>query len=296
MENCYRTDRALQSEKDLRELESTAFAGWLSRLSGHGIGFMLVGLILKLERMVNAPVKPAQRLLLIHWLMPIVRDVAEELPKLPEPPPAGTAKGEPLSLEQRLMCLTVRNLKLALEGLDGADGVQVAGRDAARLWVLQALMECLGRQVELGIRWNKRWPRQTWQELHDLYAYYLDRVRPAVNRAEAGAIGGEGFDMELAYKRLLVIGLLAELGPTGMMRDPASERVAEWARQSQLRDATSETGSRGSFTVEMSSDAPPRRSQGAADTVRRTMILRLPPEPTAALEAVLKGKPAFLKP
>lgn len=296
MNNCYETDREPGPERWRQELDGAAFDAWLKGLASHGMLQNLVALLTKLDRMYRVELEVGRRLSLMHRLMPTVRDVSDDLPK--HRGAIGGAKsesGEALSLEQRLLCLAVRNLKVTLAGLDGKGGVQVPGRNAARLWVMKELFDCLGRQIELGARWQKPLPLRTWQELHDLYAYFVDRLRPAVDSVEATGVEGTGVDLDLAYKRLLLIGLVAAQGAGTLLRERAGERVLGWARRCELRVVASETGELGGYMVEMSRDAPPRRNLGGGqDSVRRAMVLRPPSDLISALDAVAKGKPVFL--
>jgi hypothetical protein len=286
MDSCYQSDLEPEPEADSealrQEFDAPAFEDWLERLSDRAFLQILIALILKMKRLVRAPLVGARREVVMRRLVAVVRDVADELPREVRPrPAAASAQDRSLSLEQRLICLLFRNLKRTLEVLDRSGGGAISQRDDARLWVIQELFTCLGRQVELGALWSRPWPGQTWQELHDLYAYCRGRLSAADRLHPEG-----GFDPETAYKRLLLMGLIADQRATVLLAPERAGRFAAWVDETELSDPGSYFGVLGTYIVESSRDTPPRRVPGALGAVARAWVLAVPPDLLSALTAV----------
>jgi hypothetical protein len=282
MDNCYQPEPESNSEALCREFEAPVFEDWLERLSDRGLLPILIALVLKMERLVRAPLDGARRQAVTRRLVAIVRDVADDLPReVPRRGPTMPARDQPLSLEQRLICLTFKNLRRTLEIFDRSGGGGISHRDDARQWVLQELFTCLGRQIELGALWGRPWPAQTWQELHDLYSYCRGRLTFADRLNPEG-----GFDPETTYKRLLIMGLIVEQRATALLAPERAGQFAVWVEETELNDPGSYFGVLGTFLVESSRDCPPRRVAGALGAVNRAWVLALPPDLLGAMEAV----------
>jgi hypothetical protein len=284
MDNCYQPDPEIASARLRREFESPAFDEWLERLSDRGLFQILIALMLKMERLVRAPLDGTRRQTVMQRLVAVANDVADDLPRGTGRAGAGQGQGQdqPLSLEQRLICLTFKNLKRTLEVLDRSGGGGISQRDAARRWVLQELFACLGRQIELGALWGRPCPPQTWQELHDLYAYCRARLGSAGERQQSDG----GFDPETAYKRLLLMGLIAGQGAKSLLAPERTGRFAAWVDETELNDPGSYFGVLGAFLVECSRDIPPHRVPGALGSVSRAWVLEAPAELVAELSAI----------
>ncbi len=126
-------------------------------------------LILKLERLARAPLGGPRRVEILHAVMTMIRDIADDLPMPSAARPGAGGQAAPLSLVQRLGALAFKNLKRALHDLDRGGGGVVGEHDQGRAWVVGEMYVCLGRQIELGARWGQTWPPHTWQELHELF-------------------------------------------------------------------------------------------------------------------------------
>lgn len=286
MESCYQPDPEIGTERSGREFAPGPFENWLERLSGLGLCQMLVVLILKLERLAVAPLDGSRRQAVMRRLAAVVRDVADDLPRgVPAQGAGGPAPVQSLSLEQRLICLTYRNLKRTLESLDRSGGGGMDERDTARQWVLAELFACLGRQIEQGALWGRPWPPHTWQELHDLHAYCTGRVGGARKHRERRETA-LGLDPGFAYKRLLLIGLIADQQARVLLAPEQAGRFAAWVEETELNDPGSYFGVLGTFLVECSRDTPPRRVPGALGPVTRAWVLEPPAELLAALAAI----------
>lgn len=294
-ENCYQLTPASEAESRCLEFASPTFERWLDRLCEQGFCQLLVSLILKLERLIQAPLDGPQRVLLLRELMTLIHDVADDLPTC-APLRPGARGAPPLSLAQRLICVTFRNLKRTLEDLDRGGGV-VGERDGGRFWVVAQMYDWLGRQIELGAGWGKTWPEHTWQELHDLSAYSSNRIGVGWPAGEGVVEPGAGidrlFDPESTYKRLLMVGLCAEQDAGALLVAVHSELFAQWVKAAELQDPGSYFGVLGAYLVETSGDAPPRLVPGALGPVNMARVLRLPKGFLAALAAVKAGRHPF---
>jgi hypothetical protein len=303
MENCYQLAPESDSPRLRREFEPPAFDAWLERLSDQGLCQLLVSLVLKLERMMRAPLDGSQILAILRRLTVMIRDVADDLPKRPPPRPTARDPAAGLSLEQRLGCATYKNLKRSLELLDrSADGSH--DRDAARAWLVGEMFACLGRQIELGVILGNLWPAGTWQELHDLFFYFTNRMAedPASSESStviipAGYPGSSGnsaskpsLDAETAYKRLLLVGLCAQHQATELLAPDQAERLTGWARESKLADPGLYFGVLGTYLIEVTGDAPPRLVPGALGSVSSAWVLSLPTALLAALPSAPIGQ------
>ena len=292
-ERCYEPGGLSADPGAAREFEPEVFDHWVERLAERGAGGILMSLVLKLERLGRAPVSAKRRLEVMVRLMPAIRDLADELPKPSAPRRAAERPpvAAPLSLEQRLWCLTFRNLKQTLESADGHRGGELRDMEQVRLWLLDGLFECLGRTLELCIGQRHVPPPNTWQQMHDLYAYFLGRVRESQPVA-----AWQELDPDIAYKRLLLFGVIAgedALAALGVAttRDPCLDA---WARESDLHDPGSYFGVMGAYVVEASRDQPPILNPGALGAVARAWVLSLPDTLRVRLRAEQERNKAIL--
>lgn len=276
---CYALQTPVESPAGARAFEPQAFDPWLTSLAGRGAAGMLVNLVLKLQELGRVSLSVPCRLEVNLRLLPVVKDLADELPK----PPFGRhgpQGSEPLTLEQRLWCQVFSNLQRTLRDLDSAHGAEVHDRDWARLWLLEGLLHCLGRQLELSLGGRGSLPPGTWQSAHDLSAYYSGRVAEAPRLRDLAERTGGEFDITTAYKRLLVLSLLDQQGPPDLLVDPETgqvpEVVGDWAQRSKLQEPSLYFGVLGTYLVEISRDEPPRRVPGALGSVERAWVLRVP--------------------
>ena len=296
MENCYELLPESNSTRLRREFESPVFDDWLARLADQGLCHMLVSLLLKLERLMRAPLDGPRILAILQQLTGMIRDVADDLPKRPPPRSALRDRSQVLSLEQRLCCLTFKNLKRTLELLDhdvSEDAEGTTDRDAARVWLVGEMLVCLGRQIERGALLGHPCPPGTWLELHDLFYYVRNRMSAAPGPwgplSGAGPSAIAGFDPETAYKQLLILGVCAEQEADAVLAPDQAEHLAGWARQSELQDPSLHYGALGTDLVEVASDAPARLVPGGLDPVSSAWVLCLP---TAFLGALAAAKAA----
>ena len=275
-----------------REFEPTAIDAWLARLSEHGRCQTLVSLVLKLERLAQVPLDGPRLLSILQRLTVMVRDVIDDLPRYPPLRSAPRHAAATLSFEQRLYLVTFKNLKRALEIFDRTrDGA--IDRDAARAWLVGEMFACLGRQIEYGARHDRSWPPGSWQELHDLFEYFVNRMRASpdsLTHAGTRPAATPGADPETAYKRLLLIGLCAAHQADDLLAPDYAERLAGWALATELLDPRPYFGVFGNYLVEAASDTPPRLVPGAVGRVGRAWVLGLPPALRDALAGARAGR------
>lgn len=278
-----------------REFSEPVFDAWLQRICGQCYCAVLVGVAGRLRRLLRVPLPSARRLAIMRVLVPLVEDLADDLPvELPQA--HGKARAGTGTLVQRLTRLAFRNLKHTLESLDHAGAGLVGDHADGRIWLVARMFRSLGRQIELGAQRGVSWPPNTWQELHDLSAYsnnrlYANRAAPEAPVRADGAVE-QPFDPQTAYKRLLLIGLctVEDAGPLWL--SIGADRFEAWVRASELRDATAFTGVIGACLVDQSGDQPPRRVPGALGEASGFRALVLPPDFLAALAAAKSGRGA----
>ncbi len=76
---------------------------------------------------------------------------------------------------QRLLERMCRNLDHLLLTLDRPRLESGPRDDADRRWIIRQLFAYLGHQIEYGILAARPWPPRTWQRLHDLFEYLVER-------------------------------------------------------------------------------------------------------------------------
>ena len=191
------------------ELQASALLAWSDRLLGQGSCQAAVGLILKLDSMGRLGLDPRHRLLLLRLLEDPLHSV---LGGLSRPAKglvrAGEGRGFDLSMEERLTCAFFRNLKQALFDLDRDPVSPDADLTEARVWALEQQLRLLQRQIESAIAACREPPAETWLELHGCFAYYHERIHPSLDKDDSASYAGD-FEAEMAYKRVLLLGLAA---------------------------------------------------------------------------------------
>jgi hypothetical protein len=256
----------LESSGDLDSSEGQAAAGQLP-------------LFLKiLDQLDREEVPPRQRIEALRSLrrplLVMVRalsrqDAREPGPKIanlsPSPAPA-----------QRLLERMCRNLDHLLLALDRRRFRVRDSVAAERRWTIHQLFRFLGYQIEYGILANRPWPARTWQRIHDLFEYLIERGD--LELGYPGAEPGKGFDPETPYKRLLLLSLVPRLRGTRRLDPATSKNLTAWAGQTRLVDPAGRLGDYGLLVVESSRDAPARFRAQPADDPWRGWTLEPPAE------------------
>jgi hypothetical protein len=264
--------RTTPAEQDLAPAAFRARLGILPELD---LKDALPVLMMELDRMLNAPLSAEQRLRLLKYIRSPVLKAILRLPK----PPVGPQRiqGRPpagMTLEQRLMLLMTRNLRQALYELDRCQCCPSAGDDADRAWVMRQVFRFIGRQIRYGIDWDRPWPKHTWQDLHDLFLYLgAHGPVPAAARLTAAAWEGK-LDVEVEYKRLLLLGLTDQLTGRRSGTTDFFHLLKRWAVDSRLQEPECTLGQAPVVKVEVTRDEPPRLRDGALNQSFRGWVLR----------------------
>lgn len=177
---------------------------------------------------------------------------------------------------QRLLERMCRNLDHLLLSLDRRRFRDGPADEADRHWTIRQLFRFLGHQVEYGIVGGLPWPPGTWQRLHDLFEYLIERGDLELG-TDIWRRGG-GFDPETAYKRLLLIGLCPQLGGARRLERQNAGDLMRWAGQTRLVEPAGRLGEYGLLVVETSQDAPPRFREQPANDPWRGWVLEPPAE------------------
>jgi hypothetical protein len=177
---------------------------------------------------------------------------------------------------QRLIERMCRNLDHLLLTLDRRRFQGGPADDEGRRWTIRQLFVYLGHQIEYGILWSHPWPQRTWQHLHDLFEYLMERRDLQLDTS--GWNIGRGFDPETAYKRLLLLSLCPRFAGTRRLDRDTAESLTRWASQTRLVEPAGRLGEYGLLVVETSRDCPPRFRAQPADDPWRGWALEPPPE------------------
>lgn len=270
------------------ELATAALGAWLQEMSAAGPGVAVPGFIVRLDRISRLALSAEQRLELLRGLKRPILTLAAELPK----PLRGGGRLVPrggVSLEQRLYCLMIKNLKQALLDLDYSGQPLSAEVEKRRRWTIRNLYRFMARQIGTEVFWQLALPEGTWHELHDLNAYVTARAfaRPRL----AARRRGEDFDPDSEYRCLLLLGLMGRLAAGSAIPSWILDALPHWAAETRLADPNPYVGEVGQFVVDLSRDTAPRRVEGPISDVFHGFVLVPPAECRAALVALEQGLP-----
>lgn len=246
---------------------------WVGGLKARGVLQAGPALLQVLEMLRRSDLPLGRRLGILSLLKTPVLKVCAGLPK----PRAGRADVG-LTLEQRLGRLMFVNLDDALHLFDKRHPFPGERESQQRLWLIRNLFRFAGRQIRYAIQYRAALPPGTWRDLHELYLYLylLSRRSLTLWDLEAGQPVGDGFDYELEYRKLLLLGLVARFRPDIINDQGLMDRLATWAEQTRLDDPHTRLGWLGSYIVESSADEAPRWFSGSLDLPFRGWVLRLP--------------------
>jgi hypothetical protein len=169
-----------------------------------------------------------------------------------------------------------RNLDHLLLTLDRRRYQASPADQVDRRWTVRQLFIFLGHQIELGVLRARPWPARTWQRLHDLFEYLIERQGLQVGRG--GSMLGRHFDPEIAYKRLLLLGLCSRLRGTQRLDEDTRNQLTRWAIESTLVAPEGHLGEYGLIVVETSRDGPPRYRERPVNDPWRGWVLEPPGE------------------
>jgi hypothetical protein len=196
-------------------------------------------------------------------------DALESDPKVSPLSPSPTSA-------QRLLERMCRNLEHLLLTLDRHRFQSGASDDVDRRWTIRQLFAYLGHQIEYGILGARPWPPRTWQRLHDLFEYLVERRGLELGTGSSDL--GQGLDPETAYKRLLLLGLCPRLKGVRRLNGDVVNQLTQWAIESRLGQPAAHLGEYGLIVVETSQDGPARYRKQPADDPWRGWVLEPPGE------------------
>jgi hypothetical protein len=271
--SCYSPETSPSAAFDASELDVEAVRLWLAEVRRLGVAQAFPLFLTKLDYMSRVLLGPAERIELLRLMKRPLLKLATGLPKPLLRDHSGRETARAVRLEQRLYCLTVKNLRQALADLDRSASFNSAELDKARRWLLRNLFRFLDRQIRFGLIFGQSVPPFTWQTLHDLYSYIIVR-RLAMPRAIARRRGrGEDFDPGMEYRRLLLLGLAETLTEGRRFTPELIEEIAAFADRCKLAEPESFLGTLGVFRVDVSRDEPPTKVVGSLTEPFRGWVL-----------------------
>jgi len=261
----------------------------VAQLPRHRTRKRLLGLLVELERLTELELTPTQRFALLRPVKSLALEVASQLPKSRHSE-ATTASGR--TLEQRLLQLMAANLKRLMRDLDRPRYLRQPQWDEQRHWAQANLMAFLGRQISYSASTGRPVPAGTWQELHDLFVYLVLRTGLRPRQPGAARAHGQNHRLELAYKRLLLVGVSLATEPTLEFNRAFEQSVTGWSLDTWLIEPDQLLGRDGLILVEIARDAPPRWEPATLTDPFRGWVLA-PPNAFLAYLAPVRGPTDF---
>jgi hypothetical protein len=232
-------------------------------------------LLVELERLSTGDIEAEQRVLLMQRIKKPVLKAAASLPK----PTPGSRTAERiaeggLTLEQRLIRMTIRALRQCLFDYDRAQGSCLVEDDGQRTWLLQQVFRFFGRQLRYAIEWNRPWPQHCWQDLHDLFVYLVVRGSVPLDSAFSVAVFEDEFDAAVEYKRLLLLGLVDGMTRRRVPPEGYYHLLKRWAMDSSLSEPETVLGKTNIIRVPVTQDQPPTLQREKLEQSFRGWVLR----------------------
>lgn len=256
---------------------------WAGRLPSMPLHRAVAELIVRLERLHRSSLDLDTRFRMLRTFKGVMLRVVSGLPQNLL---AGASSSNVLTLEQRLYDAMVRNCKRVLQDVDRD---RYGDRDVSqrrRHWLVRNSFRFIGRQVLYAVRHRRAWPKGLWQDLHDLYVYLV--VRGQYGETQVRSDDREFHPMQ-AYKRLLVLGLVADLADHRGIDDSVLARLGAIADRCCLVEPEVMFGEHGLNLVEVSCDRPVRVKSGRLEDPFRGWVLQAP----ADLEILLLNLDPF---
>lgn len=236
----------------------------------------VVKLIVKLEQMAKVGISTSRRTYLLRKVDAKIAEV--EVRRSPKAiignRPAEPSKG--ISIEHRIYGLMITNLKLALLGLDRSTKARARASADDRPWLIRRLFGFLAKSIELSMAMDCPWAPGVWCELHELYYYVLSRQDARID--ETREIRDKTFDPELEYKRLLLLGLVRQMGKEMDRLPELLQFLPVWAAQTRLKDSHIHEGTFNVYLVEIPKDIPARKCPDVVQATSSAWILEPAPE------------------
>lgn len=231
-----------------------------------------------LSHLSGAELTPHQRVRALRSLKQPLVEMARALFRREEPAsdPKITPLNPPLSDGQHLLdqiCHVLDHLLLTLDRRRLRTG---PADEEDRRWTINQLLIFLGYQIEYSILAGRPWPPHTWQRLHDLFAYLIERRGLQLGTGSSDL--GRGIDPETAYKRLLLLGLCTRFRGARRLDPDLSNQLRRWAVESRLGQPAAHLGEYGLILVETSKDNPPHYRRQPTSDPWRGWVLEAPKE------------------
>lgn len=188
---------------------------------------------------------------------------------------AGQGRGATLSLEQRLYAAMAHNCVHLLHELDHGQGFFSAQHAPGRAWAIRAAFRFFSRELRYAVKTGRAWSAGAWLALHELFVYLVMRGSVRLH-GESLPLEEDEFDPELAYKRLLLLGLVAELCGCARIDSEVAARLRHLAAEARLIAADGLVGEYGLILVDVGLDRPPQLREGSLDDPFRGWVLRVP--------------------
>lgn len=258
----YLNDRQARTGK-LMDVASTL--NWISSLSGLSPHSSAHQVLVRLEELLAADLAPEERLALLKLVKRPMDKVVAGLSGDDLMAIASNSDTVALTPEQRIYAAMISNLRQLLETIDrGRFGVDAnLSKDEARDWTLRNIYKYNARQLQYAIKKGLSWPANTWLGLHSLFDYLISRGQIELSHGlYIGEKNRDEFDPEVAYKRLLLLGLAMRMGGRKAIDSELREQLSTWGRQTQLLEPEMVIGQFSLFLVDTSADAPPTFKPG----------------------------------
>jgi hypothetical protein len=238
---------------------------------------LLAALIRELTRLRQLQMSPQERFAIIYRLKPLIRQVTAKLPKSRPDDEGGASSASSLTIEQRLYALTAGNLQHLLRELDRSRHFGGASFHEERRWTQRFLIRALGHQIAYAARTGGKVPEGTWLDLHDLFLYLVTRAGLQLRHAGNSQPVDPDFQLEIAYKRLLLIGLHDATPGLPMIDRKRLRQLSRWALDSWLVAPEAMIGRGGLILVEVARDGPPSFSLPLLSEPFRGWVLNAAP-------------------
>jgi hypothetical protein len=221
----------------------------------------LIHLMVRLQRTARIALPITKRISLLRELQPEVAKVTDRLAKpvvFARQSSAGTPAGQPLV--QHLNVLMIKNLKLALDDVGYSDLTSSEASVRLRLWLVRSMFYYLVRAVEYAVHCDTPYPSAIWSTAHELYSDLVTWGTAALGIESRG--GNAGFDPQIEYKRLLLLGVTRQLIPVAERSPRLLAGLTSMAKESRLLLSSSYCGAFNLIVVEIFRDEPPYLSAG----------------------------------
>jgi len=239
---------------------------------------VLPELILILEQLPHARLDVQDRYHALRKLQPAVLRVAQAMtPRRLAPRAGAPARPASLSLEQRLYAGMATNCGYLLHELDHGQGFFSEEHARGRAWAVRIAFRFYSRDLLYAVKTGRAWPAGAWLALHELFVYLVMRGSVRLH-AESPTLEEGEFDPELAYKRLLLIGLVTDLFGCERMNALVVGQLRAMAGGARLVAADGLVGESGLILVDVGLDCPPQLRGGSLDDPFRGWVLRVPEE------------------